>query len=69
MDIYIKNGGFHTKLFGNSEITLASIFQRCHFTAPISQTNCFMGVLDQSFLKFLEQPAKLKIFLELLNSC
>ena len=50
--IYIENGEFDTKLFGN-EITLASALQGCHFTAPMSLAKCSMGALEQSFLEFL----------------
>ena len=51
------------------EITLALTLYKCHFTAPISLAKCSTGELEQSFLEFLEQPVKLKIFPVLVNSC
>ena len=52
-----------------NRITLASTLEGCHFTAPMSLPKYSMGTLEQSFIEFLEQPVKLKIFLVLLNSC
>ena len=51
-----------------NQTTLTSTLQGCHFTTPISQDKCSMGALEQSFLEFLEQPVKFKIFLILVIS-
>ena len=69
--IYVENGEFHSRLFDkrhNFGFEISLLFH-CHFTAPMSQAKSSMGALEQSFLEFLEQPVKLKIFLILVNSC
>ena len=66
--IYIEDGEFHTKLFDKRD-NYGSNIVRCHFTAPMFLAKFSMGALEQSFLEFLEQPVKLKIFLILVSSC
>ena len=70
LDIYIYTeiGEFNTKLFDKWH-NFGFNMKGCHFTAPMSLVKCSMGALEQSFLEFLEQPVKLKIFLILVNSC
>ena len=57
------------KHYLTNEIILASSLQGCHFTAPFFLAKCSMGALEQSFLEFLEESGKLKIFLVLVYSC
>ena len=55
-------------IYLTSKITLPSTLQGCHFTATISLAKCSMRALEQSFLEFLKQPLKLKMFFVLVNS-
>ena len=54
--IYIGNGEFNTRLF-----------EYYHFTTLYVPRKLFLW--EQSFLEFLEQQVKLKIFLIIVNSC
>ena len=62
--IYIENGEFHTKLFDKRD-NFGFDIVGCHVTAPMPLAKC----CRMSFVEFLEQPVKLKIFFLLENIC
>ena len=68
--IYVENGKFHTRLFDKRDNFGFDIVRMPFYCSNIPRKMLYeRGALKQSFLQFLEQPVKLKIFLVIVNSC